>query len=90
MIALDALHRLANNRQLIFSDANQDAEFFGCLCYCLIVLIDETGMKQSLYDRMKNFFHRTCSECLEMKLVVDRLGIIVSIVRLRTFHRIKR
>lgn len=47
MIALDALHRLANNRQLIFSDANQDAEFFGCLCYCLIVLIDETGSKQT-------------------------------------------
>lgn len=46
MIALDALHRLANNRQLIFSDSNQDAEFFGCLCYCLIILIDETGTKQ--------------------------------------------
>ena len=56
MIALDALHRLANNRQLIFSDANQDAEFFGCLCYCLIVLIDETGTKQSPYDLMKHFF----------------------------------
>jgi len=46
MIALDALHRLANNRQLIFADSNQDAEFFGCLCYCLIILIDETGTKQ--------------------------------------------
>ena len=46
MIALDALHRLANHRQLIFSDSNQDAEFFGCLCYCLIILIDETGTKQ--------------------------------------------
>jgi len=50
MIALDALHRLANNRQLIFADANQDAEFFGCLCYCLIVLIDETGMRQANDD----------------------------------------
>ncbi len=47
MIALDALHRLANHRQLIFSDSNQDAEFFGCLCYCLIILIDETGNKQT-------------------------------------------
>lgn len=47
MIALDALHRLANNRQLIFSDSNQDAEFFGCLCYCLILLVDETGNKQT-------------------------------------------
>lgn len=47
MLALDALHRLANNRQLIFTDSNQDAEFFGCLCYCLIILIDETGTKQS-------------------------------------------
>jgi hypothetical protein len=47
MIALDALHRLANNRQLIFSDSNQDAEFFGCLSYCLIILIDETGTKQT-------------------------------------------
>jgi hypothetical protein len=47
MVALDALHRLANNRQLIFSDSNQDAEFFGCLCYCLILLIDETGNKQT-------------------------------------------
>ncbi|CAF4901450.1 unnamed protein product, partial [Rotaria sp. Silwood1] len=46
MTALDALHRLANNRQLIFSDSNQDIEFFGCLCYCLIILIDETGTKQ--------------------------------------------
>ena len=48
MIALDALHRLANNRQLIFSDSNQDAEFFGCLCYCLIILTDETGTKQQM------------------------------------------
>lgn len=46
MTALDALHRLANNRQLIFSDSNQDVEFFGCLSYCLIVLIDESGTKQ--------------------------------------------
>ncbi|CAF1017714.1 unnamed protein product [Adineta ricciae] len=46
MLILDALHRLANNRQLIFTDANQDSEFFGCLCYCLIILIDETGTKQ--------------------------------------------
>ncbi|CAF0761899.1 unnamed protein product, partial [Didymodactylos carnosus] len=47
MVALDALHRIANYRQLIFSDTNQDSEFFGCLCYCLIVLLDETGLKQN-------------------------------------------
>ncbi|CAF4232817.1 unnamed protein product, partial [Rotaria sp. Silwood2] len=60
MTALDALHRLANNRQLIFSDSNQDAEFFGCLCYCLIILIDETGTKQFSDDSSSRstWYHR--------------------------------
>ncbi|CAF4352699.1 unnamed protein product [Rotaria sp. Silwood2] len=60
MIVLDALHRLANNRQLIFSDLNQDAEFFGCLCYCLIILIDETGTKQPTENQpsRSTWYHR--------------------------------
>ena len=61
MIALDALHRLANNRQLIFTDSNQDAEFFGCLCYCLIILTDETGTKPQFsedFSSRSTWYHR--------------------------------
>ncbi|CAF4114612.1 unnamed protein product, partial [Adineta steineri] len=67
MITLDALHRLANNRQLIFTDSNQDAEFFGCLCYCLIILIDETGSKQSNDESRSTWYHRLDSPVSTMQ-----------------------
>ncbi|CAF3844508.1 unnamed protein product [Rotaria magnacalcarata] len=69
MTALDALHRLANNRQLIFSDSNQDVEFFGCLCYCLIILIDETGTKQFSEDSSSRstWYHRLDSPVSPMQ-----------------------
>ncbi|CAF0758317.1 unnamed protein product [Rotaria sordida] len=69
MTALDALHRLANNRQLIFSDSNQDVEFFGCLCYCLIILIDETGTKQFSDDSSSRstWYHRLDSPTTSMQ-----------------------
>ncbi|KAK2144407.1 hypothetical protein LSH36_759g01035 [Paralvinella palmiformis] len=38
---LEALHKLTENRTLIFGPGNFDQEFFGCLCYCLLQLTDD-------------------------------------------------
>ncbi|KAI8741991.1 WD repeat and FYVE domain-containing protein 3 isoform X1 [Biomphalaria glabrata] len=35
---LEALHVLTSNRNLVFGPGNQDSEFLGCLCYCLLQL----------------------------------------------------
>ena len=40
MSALDSLHKLTSNRSLVFGPGNYDQEFIGCLCYCLIQLVD--------------------------------------------------
>ncbi|CAI9723395.1 repeat and FYVE domain-containing 3-like isoform X2 [Octopus vulgaris] len=38
---LDALHKLTNNRSLVFGVSNVDQEFLGCLSYCLLQLTDD-------------------------------------------------
>ncbi|GFN82004.1 WD repeat and fyve domain-containing protein 3, partial [Plakobranchus ocellatus] len=38
---LDALHVLTNNRNLVFGPGNHDAEFLGCLCFCLLQLTED-------------------------------------------------
>ena len=38
---LDALHKLTNNRSLVFGPNNYDTEFLICLCYCLLQLTDD-------------------------------------------------
>ncbi|XP_056017801.1 WD repeat and FYVE domain-containing protein 3-like isoform X2 [Ostrea edulis] len=38
---LDALHKLTNNRTLIFGPKNYDPDFLVCLCYCLLQLTDD-------------------------------------------------
>eukprot|EP00058_Branchiostoma_floridae_P010550 XP_002596038.1 hypothetical protein BRAFLDRAFT_202950 [Branchiostoma floridae] len=40
---LDALHRLTNNRSLVFGPGNYEQDFIGCLCYCLIQLTSDAG-----------------------------------------------
>ncbi|KAL5018829.1 hypothetical protein ScPMuIL_004551 [Solemya velum] len=45
---LDALHKLTSNRSLIFGPGNFDQEFLGCLCFCLLQLIDDPA-KRSVY-----------------------------------------
>ncbi|XP_066304852.1 WD repeat and FYVE domain-containing protein 3-like isoform X4 [Branchiostoma lanceolatum] len=40
---LDALHRLTNNRSLVFGPGNYEQDFIGCLCYCLIQLSSDAG-----------------------------------------------
>ena len=44
---LDALHKLTNNRSLVFGPSNYDQEFFGSLCYCLLNLTDDTANSAS-------------------------------------------
>ena len=41
MSVLDSLHKLTSNRSLVFGPGNYDQEFIGCLCYCLIQLVDD-------------------------------------------------
>ncbi|BES87468.1 Beach [Nesidiocoris tenuis] len=41
MSVLEALHKLTNNRNLIFGAGNHELEFIGCLTYCLLQLISE-------------------------------------------------
>ena len=38
---LDSLHKLTNNRTLIFGPKNYDTEFLVCLCYCLLQLTED-------------------------------------------------
>lgn len=40
---LEALHKLTNNRSLVFGPGNYDQEFLGCLSYCLLQLTDDPG-----------------------------------------------
>lgn len=41
MSVLDALHKITNNRGLIFGAGNHELEFIGCLTYCLLQLTSE-------------------------------------------------
>ncbi|KAF6208268.1 hypothetical protein GE061_016722 [Apolygus lucorum] len=41
MSVLEALHKLTNNRNMIFGAGNHELEFIGCLTYCLLQLISE-------------------------------------------------
>ena len=36
-----SLHKLIEQRSLVFGPGNYDHEFLGCLCYCLMQLIDD-------------------------------------------------
>ncbi|ESO89055.1 hypothetical protein LOTGIDRAFT_154132 [Lottia gigantea] len=38
---LDSLHKLTNNRNLVFGPGNYDQEFVGCLTYCLLQLTED-------------------------------------------------
>ena len=41
MSVVYALHKLIEHRALVFGPGNYDPEFLGCLCYCLLQLIDD-------------------------------------------------
>lgn len=45
-MVLDSLHKLTNNRTLIFGPKNYDTEFLVCLCYCLLQLTEEDPEKR--------------------------------------------
>lgn len=47
-MVLDSLHKLTNNRTLIFGPKNYDTEFLVCLCYCLLQLTEEDPEKRYL------------------------------------------
>ncbi len=48
MAVLDALHKLTNNRSLVFGPGNYDQEFIGCLCHCLVHLIEDPSYIRSV------------------------------------------
>ncbi|XP_014261988.1 WD repeat and FYVE domain-containing protein 3 isoform X2 [Cimex lectularius] len=55
MSVLEALHKLTNNRGLIFGAGNHELEFIGCLTYCLLQLISE--MKIIMDANAKTTWH---------------------------------
>ncbi|KAK9884773.1 hypothetical protein WA026_009003 [Henosepilachna vigintioctopunctata] len=55
MSVLEALHKLTNNRLIIFGAGNHELDFIGCLTYCLIQLIAD--MRIMLDTNMKTTWH---------------------------------
>ncbi|XP_073985786.1 WD repeat and FYVE domain containing 3 bchs [Rhodnius prolixus] len=55
MSVLEALHKLTNNRSLIFGAGNHELEFIGCLTYCLLQLTSE--MKILMDTNTKTTWH---------------------------------
>ncbi|KAK9506438.1 hypothetical protein O3M35_008379 [Rhynocoris fuscipes] len=55
MSVLEALHKLTNNRSLIFGAGNHELEFIGCLTYCLLQLTSE--MKILMDSNAKTTWH---------------------------------
>ncbi|KAK3103345.1 hypothetical protein FSP39_018631 [Pinctada imbricata] len=45
---LEALHKLTNNRSLVFGPGNYDQDFLVCLCYCLLQLTGDPNTAE--YD----------------------------------------
>jgi len=53
---LEVLHKMTNLKLLIFSQNNIQAEFFGCLTYCLLSITNEEASIFNIYNEEENNF----------------------------------
>ena len=75
---LDALHKLTNNRSLVFGPNNYDTEFLICLCYCLLQLTDDP--ERGSYDllggqAMKTTFYVKIEETDPFDFALEGTGV---------------
>jgi hypothetical protein len=65
MSVLEALHKLTNNRLIVFGAGNHELDFIGCLTYCLLQLTAD--MKIMLESNMRTTWHVNPSSDLESR-----------------------
>lgn len=67
---LDALHKLTSNRSLVFGKGNAfDQEFLGCLCFCLLQLVDDPVKRcvQYMWNGGAIILHQFIQSSMESK-----------------------
>ncbi|XP_044762510.1 WD repeat and FYVE domain-containing protein 3 [Coccinella septempunctata] len=65
MSVLEALHKLTNNRLIIFGAGNHELDFIGCLTYCLLQLTAD--MRVMLETNIKTTWHVNPSSDIESR-----------------------
>lgn len=78
-MVLDSLHKLTNNRTLIFGPKNYDTEFLVCLCYCLLQLTEEDPEKRYMDQGLIVDIHVNISRTSLEKIATLILLLIIFI-----------
>ncbi|XP_025205063.1 WD repeat and FYVE domain-containing protein 3 [Melanaphis sacchari] len=72
MPVLEALHKLATNRTLVFGAGNHELDFIGCLIYCLLQLTSD--MKIILDTNAKTTWHINPNQTAEVEEQTAKQG----------------